>query len=114
MISEVTPHGNEFLFLSLFSIIGKTSSFIGPVVSSAIIDRSNNNSTPFYFLFALRLASCAVLVFFLDLKESQIEQEKFLEDKARYLKGVLEVVDVPSVELAPEKGVVVEVLQTKE
>jgi len=30
MISEVTPRGKEFLFFSLFSIIGKTSSFIGP------------------------------------------------------------------------------------
>ncbi|KAK5239154.1 hypothetical protein LTR16_012214, partial [Cryomyces antarcticus] len=55
MISEVTPRGKEFLFFSLFSIIGKTSSFIGPLVSSAIIDASPslNNSTPFYFLFAL-------------------------------------------------------------
>lgn len=53
MISEVTPRGKEFLFFSLFSIIGKTSSFIGPLVSSAIIDASptNNNSSPFYFLF---------------------------------------------------------------
>src|SRR4051812_32833579 len=40
MISEVTPRGREFLFFSLFSIIGKTSSFIGPLVSSAIIDAS--------------------------------------------------------------------------
>lgn len=38
MISEVTPRGREFLFFSLFSVIGKTSSFIGPLVSSTIID----------------------------------------------------------------------------
>ncbi|KAK4997369.1 hypothetical protein LTR28_013997, partial [Elasticomyces elasticus] len=31
MISEVTPRGKEFLFFSLFSIIGKTSAFIGPL-----------------------------------------------------------------------------------
>ena len=80
MISEVTPRGKEFLFFSLFSIIGKTSSFIGPLVSSAIIDRSGgNNSTPFYFLFALTLASGALLVMCLDLKESRLEQEGFLE-----------------------------------
>ncbi|KAJ8122241.1 hypothetical protein ONZ43_g1516 [Nemania bipapillata] len=55
MISEVTPRGHEFLFFSLFSIVGMTSSFIGPLVSSAIIDAtpSHNNSTPFYFLFGL-------------------------------------------------------------
>ena len=33
MISEVTPRGKEFLFFALFSIMGKTSAFIGPIVS---------------------------------------------------------------------------------
>lgn len=91
MISEVTPRGHEFLFFSLFSIVGKASSFIGPLVSSAIIDASasHNNSIPFYFLFSLSLASCVVLVLFVDLKKSQVEQEKFLEDKARHLREKL-------------------------
>ena len=80
MISEVTPRGKEFLFFSLFSIMGKTSAFIGPIVSSAIIDRSGgNNSTPFYFLFGLSLASFALLALFVDLKKSRKEQEAFLE-----------------------------------
>ena len=83
MISEVTPRGKEFLFFSLFSIIGKTSSFIGPLVSSAIIDASphGNNSTPFYFLFSLSLASFLLLLFFVDVKKSRIEQARFLEDE---------------------------------
>ena len=81
MISEVTPRGKEFLFFSLFSIIGKTSSFIGPLVSSAIIDASpdGNNSLPFYFLFGLTLLSGGILVLFLDLGKSRIEQAQFLE-----------------------------------
>lgn len=84
MISEVTPRGKEFLFFSLFSIIGKTSSFIGPLVSSAIIDASptNNASTPFYFLFGLSVASFAFLLFFVDVKKSRIEQAMFLEKEA--------------------------------
>lgn len=88
MISEVTPRGHEFLFFSLFSIIGKTSSFIGPIVSSAIIDASptGNVSTPFYFLFALSVVSFTILAFGVDLKKSQAEQEKFLLDKLRRLK----------------------------
>ena len=83
MISEVTPRGKEFLFFSLFSIIGKTSSFIGPLVSSAIIDASphGNNSTPFYFLFGLSLLSAGLLVAFLDLKKSRAEQARFLRDE---------------------------------
>ena len=85
MISEVTPRGKEFLFFSLFSIIGKTSSFIGPLVSSAIIDAAQGNghpranSTPFYFLFALSVASFAFLLFFVDVKKSRVEQAEFLE-----------------------------------
>jgi MFS-type transporter involved in bile tolerance (Atg22 family) len=78
MISEVTPRGKEFLFFSLFSIVGKTSAFIGPLVSSAIIDDTGNNSSPFYFLFALSLASCAFLYWFVDVNKSRIEQELFL------------------------------------
>jgi MFS-type transporter involved in bile tolerance (Atg22 family) len=87
MISEVTPRGKEFLFFSLFSIIGKTSSFIGPIVSSAIIDASptNNPSTPFYFLFALSLVSFATVLFFVDLKKSRKEQEVFLLEEKRKL-----------------------------
>ncbi|MCJ1471037.1 hypothetical protein MMC07_009685 [Pseudocyphellaria aurata] len=81
MISEVTPRGKEFLFFSLFSIIGKTSSFIGPLVSSAIIDASpnGNNSTPFYFLFGLSSVSFAMLAGFVDLKKSRVEQSVLLE-----------------------------------
>jgi MFS-type transporter involved in bile tolerance (Atg22 family) len=87
MISEVTPRGKEFLFFSLFSIIGKTSSFIGPIVSSAIIDASpsHNNSTPFYFLFSLSLVSFLMLLFCVDLKKSRKEQEVFLEEEKRSL-----------------------------
>ncbi|KAI0479384.1 autophagy-related protein 22-like protein [Xylariaceae sp. FL0804] len=87
MISSVTPRGHEFLFFSLFTIVGKTSSFIGPFVSSAIIQASPghaDNSAPFYFLFALSLVSAAGLWLFLDLDRSAREQEAFLaQEKAR-------------------------------
>jgi hypothetical protein len=49
------------------------------LVSSAIIDDTGNNSSPFYFLFALSLASCAWLFFFVDVEKSRIEQDEFLE-----------------------------------
>jgi MFS-type transporter involved in bile tolerance (Atg22 family) len=83
MISEVTPRGKEFLFFALFSIMGKTSAFIGPIVSSAIIDASSsgNNSLPFYFLFGLSLLSFCLLAFFVDLKKSRVEQEIFLAEE---------------------------------
>ncbi|RDW90821.1 MFS transporter [Aspergillus mulundensis] len=83
MISEVTPRGHEFLFFSLFSIVGKTSSFIGPLVSSAIIDASpsGNASLPFYFLLGVSVLAAGGLALFLDLGRSKREQEVFLEEK---------------------------------
>ncbi|KJZ75201.1 hypothetical protein HIM_05395 [Hirsutella minnesotensis 3608] len=84
IISSVTPRGHEFLFFSVFNIAGKASSFIGPFVSSAIIDASaggHNNSAPFYFLFGLSFASALGLWAFLDLERSAREQEAFLADE---------------------------------
>ncbi|KAF3004001.1 hypothetical protein E8E14_008402 [Neopestalotiopsis sp. 37M] len=87
MISSVTPRGHEFLFFSVFNIIGKSSSFIGPLISSAIIDASpgsSNNSAPFYFLFALSLVSTIFIWAFLDLEKSAREQEDYLvKERAR-------------------------------
>ncbi|RKU43284.1 hypothetical protein DL546_006437 [Coniochaeta pulveracea] len=84
LISAVSPPRYEFFFFSLFSIIGKTSSFIGPLVSSAIIDRTpnkSNNSAPFYFLFGLTLLSAAFIWFFLDLDKAAEEQRAFLKQE---------------------------------
>jgi MFS-type transporter involved in bile tolerance (Atg22 family) len=78
MISEVTPRGKEFLFFSLFSIVGKTSSFVGPFVSAAIIDDTGNPSSPFYFLFALSVVSAVFLACCVDVPRSRREQEVFL------------------------------------
>ena len=84
MISEVVPHGKEFLFFAFFSIIGKTSSFIGPFVSSAIIERSGNTNMPFTFLLALGAFSVVVL-WFVDVDKSRIECRQYLEEEAARL-----------------------------
>ncbi|KAK0552298.1 hypothetical protein OC845_001778 [Tilletia horrida] len=84
MIGEVTPNGFEFLIFSLFSLVGKTSAFVGPFVSSAIATRTGNPSSPFYFLLFTTLASCLLLIP-LDLKKSRLEQAQFLE-RAQYEK----------------------------
>ena len=94
MISEVTPRGSEFIFFSLFSIMGKTSAFIGPIVSSAIIDKALDNgvssgvanSMPFYFLFGLSLLSFVLLALGVNLDKSRREQDEFLEEQ-RLLKA---------------------------
>ncbi|MCJ1471010.1 hypothetical protein MMC07_009658 [Pseudocyphellaria aurata] len=83
MISEVTPRGKEFLFFSFFNIFGTTTSFVGPVISSAIIDvsSSHNSSLPFYFLTAVALTSTLLVFFFVSPEKSQVEQAVFLEDE---------------------------------
>ncbi|KAJ4163632.1 hypothetical protein LMH87_005349 [Akanthomyces muscarius] len=93
MISSVTPRGYEYLFFSVFSVIGKASSLTGPLISSAIIDATpgagaKSNRTPFYFLFALSLVSALGLFLFLDLDQSAKEQSDFLEEKAARAYGV--------------------------
>lgn len=81
--------------------MGKTSAFIGPIVSSAIIDadttatKAGNNSLPFYFLFGLSLLSGAVLFFLVDLKKSRVEQAAFLEEERLIKERRASLVSVP-------------------
>lgn len=82
MISEVSPLPQMFLFFALFSVIGKTSAFIGPFVSEAIISASgNNDNMPFTFLFGLGLFS-TIFLFMVDVKKSRIECEEFVAAEA--------------------------------
>ena len=59
--------------------------FIGPTISSAIVDASpdNNQSTPCYFLTAPSVVSFIGLLLFVDLEQSRWEQEEFLEEERR-------------------------------
>ncbi|KAG8701865.1 hypothetical protein FRC09_005087 [Ceratobasidium sp. 395] len=82
MISEVVPRGKEFLFFAMFSVIGKTSAFIGPFVSSAIIDDSQNNNMPFAFLLGLGAFSF-VLLLLVNVEKSRLECAEYLAAEAR-------------------------------
>ncbi|KAF5391658.1 hypothetical protein D9757_002487 [Collybiopsis confluens] len=83
MISEVSPLPQMFLFFALFSVVGKTSAFIGPFVSSAIItDSNNNNNMPFAFLFALGVFSM-IFLWMVDVPKSRIECEEFISAESK-------------------------------
>ncbi|KAF5359548.1 hypothetical protein D9756_003285 [Leucocoprinus leucothites] len=78
MISEVSPLPQMFLFFALFSVVGKTSAFIGPLVSSAIITASNNNNNmPFAFLFGLGVLS-TIFLWMIDIDRSRKECAEFI------------------------------------
>lgn len=82
-ISEITPRGHEFLFFSFFNAAGTTTSFLGPIISSAIIDASasGNSSLPFYFLAATSAAAMLIVWAFVDVARSRREQAGFLEEE---------------------------------
>lgn len=94
MISEVVPRGKEFLFFSVFSVIGKTSSFIGPFVSSAIIERATSagwaqpTNAPFIFLLALGAISFGI-IWLVDVPQSRRECRRYLEEEAKRVYGIL-------------------------
>ncbi|KAJ6532670.1 MFS general substrate transporter [Mycena vulgaris] len=78
MISEVSPLPQMFLFFALFSVVGKTSAFIGPFVSSAIITAADNNDNmPFAFLFGLGVVS-TIFLWLVDVDKSRVECEAFV------------------------------------
>lgn len=77
MMSEVCPRGKEFIFFAIFSVVNKTSSWIGPFITSAIIDQSHNNWTGFPFILALCVVSI-IITSFIDLTKSRVECEQFL------------------------------------
>jgi len=77
MISEVSPLSQMFLFFALFSVVGKTSAFIGPLVSSAIITAvGDNDNMPFTFLFALAVVS-TIFLWLVDVDKSREECNSF-------------------------------------
>ncbi|KAI1621880.1 MFS general substrate transporter [Exophiala viscosa] len=93
-ISDLVPRPKLFLFWSLFSISGKTSAFIGPFVTSAIIDRSGGNTNmAFAFLLPLCLIGM-VMLWFVDPEMALLEAKEYLEAEA----SMLYKQDIPQVE----------------
>ncbi|ORX39156.1 putative autophagy protein [Kockovaella imperatae] len=78
MITEVVPAPKMFLFFALFSAVGKTSGFIGPLVTSYIIEAAGGNTNvAFVFLTGVGLLG----VYFLscvDTDQAKIDNAEFL------------------------------------
>jgi hypothetical protein len=82
MISEVVPAPKAFMFFALFSTVGKTSSFIGPFVTSAIINRAGGNaSVAYWFLVAMGIVGWVAL-WFVDTDEAKRDNERYLQTEA--------------------------------
>ena len=87
MISEVVPAPKAYMFFALFNVVGKTSGFIGPFVSSAIIARAKDNpSAAYWFLFAMGSVG-AITLYFVDTDKAKRDNAKYLEREAREYYG---------------------------
>lgn len=82
MISEVVPAPKAFMFFALFNTVGKTSGFIGPFISSAIIQRAGGNtSASYWFLFAMGCVGCFAL-WLVDTDKAKADNAAYLEREA--------------------------------
>jgi MFS-type transporter involved in bile tolerance (Atg22 family) len=86
-MAELVPKGREYLFFSLLGIVSKGSAWIGPIVSSAILDANGNQWTAFPFVAALIFVPW-VGIFFISEEKSRKECAAYLEREAVVLRKV--------------------------
>jgi len=80
-MAELVPRGREYMFFSLLGIVSKGSAWIGPIVSSAIVDRSGNQWTAFPFVAALIIVP-TIAIFFISETKSRKECAEYLAREA--------------------------------
>jgi MFS-type transporter involved in bile tolerance (Atg22 family) len=80
-LGELVPKGHEYHFFSLLGVVSKGGSWIGPIISSALIDRTQNSWVPFGFV-ALLIAFSTISLLVVDETKGRLDCEKFLCAKA--------------------------------
>ncbi|KAI5475885.1 Autophagy-related protein [Pseudohyphozyma bogoriensis] len=87
MIGDLVPKTKMYLFFALFGILGKTSSFIGPFVTSAIIDDAGGNENAgFLFLFPLTIIG-TIVMWLVNPTKARIESKAYLDAEGAALYG---------------------------
>jgi Permeases of the major facilitator superfamily len=85
MLSEVVPQPKMYMFFSLLNCMGKTSSFVGPFISSAIIARAGGNTNmAYWFLFGTGLVGILLLAC-VSTDKAKVDVAQFLEREAEQL-----------------------------
>ncbi|KAL5896250.1 hypothetical protein ACKVWC_001457 [Pyricularia oryzae] len=82
MISEVVPGPKSYMFFALFNCVGKTSGFVGPFITAAIIqaDGGKNNGA-YWFLLGTGLLGLLTL-YFVDTDQAKIDSAAYLAREA--------------------------------
>ena len=86
-MGELVPKGREYMFFSLLGIVNKGSGWIGPIVSSAIVNDNGNQWTAFPFIAALIFLP-SVAICFISVEKSRIECVEYLVQEAKDLRKV--------------------------
>ncbi|TVY45806.1 Autophagy-related protein [Lachnellula occidentalis] len=88
-MAELVPRGREYMFFSLLGIVSKGSAWIGPIVSSAILDASGNQWCAYPFVAALIFVPSVGIIFISEVK-SRTECAVYLAKEAADLRKVAE------------------------
>lgn len=91
-MAELVPRGREYMFFSLLGIVSKGSAWIGPIVSSAIVEDNGNQWTAFPFAAALMFVPF-IGIFFIDEVKSRKECAEYLAREATSLRKINEQTD---------------------
>lgn len=87
-MAELVPKGREYMFFSLLGIVSKGSAWIGPIVSSAIVDVNNGNQwTAFPFVAALIFVPW-IGIFWISEEKSRKECEVYLGREESQLRKI--------------------------
>jgi MFS-type transporter involved in bile tolerance (Atg22 family) len=86
-MAELVPKGREYMFFSLLGIVSKGSAWIGPIVSSAIVNDTGNEWTAFPWIAALIFVPW-VGIFFISEEKSRKECAEYLANEAKDLRKV--------------------------
>lgn len=79
MMAEVSPAPKMYIFFALYNTIGKTAAFVGPFITSAIIDDANGNTnTGFWFTFITGIVAL-VLIALVDTDKAKRDNAAYLE-----------------------------------
>lgn len=79
MLSDLCPKGREVTFFAIYALVGKSTAWIGPIISGQIIDHSKSGATQMGFTFSLALTVVGfALICCVNVKKGQKESEEWV------------------------------------
>lgn len=74
MLSDLVPKGREVTFFALYALVGKSTAWIGPIISGVIINHTGNTWKGFPFALALTVVGF-VMICFVNVEKAMKERD---------------------------------------